>query len=218
MQTTLSNIPEASPRMVAHALVSWAVALAVMAQLWRYSRHALRLRTFHLLTAPRGAESHAVLCTDVPGLAAGTIPARLGGSALAKLVPSGVMRRARAQAAALEASSGAAQVDAGTGGWRAPDRWAQAAAGVAAAGGGQGAVEDMVEAEFQAIYGEDFDSVSPSGALLAVLRACEGRPRGASLTLSAPSHTRTQPQQQQQQPQQQQQQPQQQPPETRRKR
>lgn len=52
----------------------------------RYNKEALRLRIFYLLNQPPGAESHTILCQDVPGVAWGTIPNRADGTLL-KIIP-----------------------------------------------------------------------------------------------------------------------------------
>ncbi len=121
-KTTMANIPPGSSRLYAHAVVMWAVTAAACALMWRYCQTALRLRMLHLLTAPAGTESHTVLVTDVPGIAAGTVPDRLDGTAL-KLLPAKTKERAFAQVAraraALFASEGAAADAAERGGGKA---------------------------------------------------------------------------------------------------
>ncbi len=54
----------------------------------RYNKEALRLRIYYLLNQPPGAESHTILCTDVPGVVWGTIPNRADGTLL-KVIPKG---------------------------------------------------------------------------------------------------------------------------------
>ena len=72
-RTTLANVPPGSPRLFAHALVTWLVSLYALRLLWRYHREALALRIQHLVAAPQGAESHTILLTDIPGVSFGTV-------------------------------------------------------------------------------------------------------------------------------------------------
>lgn len=92
-KTTMANIPAGSDSLYAHALITWLVTAVCMWQFWRYCGEMLRLRLFYLLHTPRGAQSHSVLCTDIPGVAYGTIPQRLDGTVL-KLVPKSVKDKA----------------------------------------------------------------------------------------------------------------------------
>lgn len=162
------------------------MTFVVFLQLWRYCKEALRLRQFYLLNTPKGAESHTIMCTDIPGVAFGTIPQRLDGTLL-KMVPKSVKSKAFAQVEALgetaaavadapvdadvaasnaeaagDISSLATQVDAKTGRWEMPDRWNEAVTAIKAKGGspkdGQN-VEAMVADEFQKVYKDDFKQV-----------------------------------------------------------
>lgn len=85
-KTTLANIENGSPRLYAYVVLTYVVSAFTMWQLWRYCKEALRLRMYYLLRTPKGAQSHTVLCTDIPGIAYGTIPNRLDGTLL-KFVP-----------------------------------------------------------------------------------------------------------------------------------
>jgi hypothetical protein len=105
-KTTMSNIAARSSLLYAHAVVAWAVTAYSLWIFWRYCRVALRLRMFHLLNAPAGGESHAVLVTDVPGVAAGTVPARLDATLL-RLVPRSVKARAYGQLGKLRGKTAA---------------------------------------------------------------------------------------------------------------
>ena len=98
---TLSNVPARSPKLYAHAIITWVVTIIVFVQLWRYCREALRLRMFYLLNTPRGSESHTVLVTDIPAVAVGTIPNRLDGTLL-KFVPKSIKDQAFKQVAELD--------------------------------------------------------------------------------------------------------------------
>lgn len=176
-KTTLSNIPARSIKLVAHAIIGWVVTFVVFFQLWRYCKVALRLRLLHLLTTPKGAETHTILCTDIPGIAYGTIPNRLDGTLL-KFVPRSVKKKAFAQVEALGGTrsgktgeppscAGISDVDGGNssrdGSWEIPDRWSEAVDRVKAAGGttpaNGTAVESMVSDEFRKVYQSDFNQV-----------------------------------------------------------
>jgi hypothetical protein len=174
-QTTLSNIEPSSADLVAHAVVAWAITFVILFQLWRYCKEALRLRMYHLLNAPRGAESHSILTTDIPAIAQGTIPNRLDGTLL-KFVPKAIKKQAFAQVAAIAAApSGKLNVgdrnkstdDVATAGdtqarFEAPDRWKMAIRSIRDAGGDPtdgAAVGAMVEREFRDVYHEDFVAV-----------------------------------------------------------
>lgn len=99
-KTTLSNVPQSSPKLIGHAIIAWAITFVLFVQLWRYSKEALRLRLFYLLNVPRGTESHTIMCTDIPGVAFGTIPNRLDGTLL-KFVPGSMKKKALKQVEAL---------------------------------------------------------------------------------------------------------------------
>lgn len=103
-KTTMANVQPRSSRLYAHALMTWLISFVAMWQFWRYSKVALRMRMLHLLTAPRGVETHTVLCTDVPGVNHGTIPDRLDGTLL-RLVPNSIKKQAMSQANKLKAKS-----------------------------------------------------------------------------------------------------------------
>uniref|UniRef100_A0AAD5H1R9 ERD4-related membrane protein n=1 Tax=Chlorella ohadii TaxID=2649997 RepID=A0AAD5H1R9_9CHLO len=92
-KTTISNIPSRDPALWAHAVITWAVTFVVYWWLWKYNKEALRLRIFHLLNQPAGAESHTVLLQDVPGVAYGTIPNRADGTLL-KIIPKSIKQKA----------------------------------------------------------------------------------------------------------------------------
>lgn len=50
------------------------------------SPHPSRMRLWHLLHSPPGAESHTVLLTDIPGIHYGTLPHRID-TTLLRLLP-----------------------------------------------------------------------------------------------------------------------------------
>ena len=172
-KTTLSNVPQRSTKMIAHAIFTWVVTFFVFFQLWRYCKEALRLRMFYLLNSPRGAESHSVLCTDIPAVAYGTIPNRLDGTLL-KVVPAAIKDKAFAEVNAINAptpeslvkvvadadaiaaaeglSTLATDVDEATGRWEVPNRWQNGIDGTQS----QGSVKGMVDKEFKDVYQSDF--------------------------------------------------------------
>ena len=172
-KTTMTNVPSKSSRLYAHAIIAWAVTIAVLYQLRRYCKIALNLRLYHLQNSPLGAESHSVLCLDIPGIATGTMPERLGGSTISKLIPKSVMDKATAQVNGLaKAASGKAKkmsmsdnpvfVDAsddvaevGEMEDSVPDRWEEAAAKVR----GNMTVEELVDLEFRTLYQDNFSHV-----------------------------------------------------------
>jgi len=103
-KTTMANMPARSSRLYAHAVLAWVVTAIALWRIWAMCRTALRLRQYHLLTVPPGAETHSVLVTDIPGIPYGTIIDRLAGSFLMKLVPQKVKNKAAAKVAALKRS------------------------------------------------------------------------------------------------------------------
>jgi hypothetical protein len=177
-KTTLANIPPRDTKLIAHAIITWAVTFLVFLQLWRYCKEALRLRMYYLLNSPRGAESHTVLVTDIPAIKYGTIPDRLDGTLL-KFVPKAAKDAAFAKVAMLDpdnltaavegkvakptttstgpslaksASTLATTIDEATGRWEVPDRWVEGVDGVK----NKGSVEGMVESEFTKVYQSDY--------------------------------------------------------------
>lgn len=112
-KTSLSNVPSRDARLYAYSIMAYVVTFICFWLWWRYNLEALRLRTFYLLHSPAGAETLTVLVTDVPGVAHGMIPQRLGGSFLMKLLPKAVKQAAfkrllQAQAAAGQTEEAAA--------------------------------------------------------------------------------------------------------------
>ena len=129
---------------------------------------ALRLRIYHLLQAPMGAETHSILVTDIPGVPRGLIFDRLSGPLL-KLVPKKIKQSAASQLNSdkmdPESENPSSNVDeANPGGgssevkemaklskWVPPDRWMEAKTAISSAGG----VHNMVQDEFSEVYGKD---------------------------------------------------------------
>eukprot|EP00887_Chlorella_sp_A99_P001230 scaffold14.g1230.t1 len=91
-KTTMANIAPGSPRLYAHAVITWLVSLHVLRLLWRYNKRALHLRIQHLLSAPPGAQSHTVLLSDIPGVEYGTLLHRCDNTLL-RFLPKSVKRR-----------------------------------------------------------------------------------------------------------------------------
>ena len=134
---------------------------------------ALRLRIYHLLQAPTGAETHTVLVTDIPGVPRGTIFDRLSGPLL-KLVPKKIKQSAASRLESLKEtvvhisqsattlptvdeselslSGGGSEVKemAKLSEWVPPDRWMEAKTAISSAGG----VHNMVQDEFSKVYGK----------------------------------------------------------------
>ena len=164
----MANIPEKSDKLYAHAIITWLVTFIAMWQFWRYSRTALRLRIYHLLNSPLGAETHTVLVTDVPGVPRGTIFDRLSGPWL-KLVPqkvkkaaldqlnaakdvvSGSDKKIEAQSSKLESETmkSAGGIDT-LSEWSPPDRWQEALEEIKATG----SVVSMIKKMFVGVYGD----------------------------------------------------------------
>ena len=74
---TMSNVSPGSKTLLVHAAAAWAVTLYAFRLLWSYCTLAVSLRIRHLTTTPRGAETHSILVTDVPGVEAGSFARRL---------------------------------------------------------------------------------------------------------------------------------------------
>lgn len=179
-KTTLSNIPESSPKMVAHAVICWVICLFIFFQLWRYSKVALRLRMFYLLNTPKGAESHTVLVTDIPGVDVGTDKdgkkkKKKGKKEDSEEEDAAQKKKEDAAAAAAGTAKGTAGTAAGSEevvtveelttlnsiaagdadspeDFKLPDRWALAVAGIK----GTGSVHGMVDAEFKKVFEKEF--------------------------------------------------------------
>lgn len=80
--TTTANLPAGSPRFYAHAVAAWLITLLALRLLWHFQRAALRLRLQHLVSAPKGAQSHTVIVRDIPGIEFGTIAHRTDSTVL----------------------------------------------------------------------------------------------------------------------------------------
>ena len=74
---TLSNVSRGSKTLLVHAAAAWAITCYAFRLLWSYCTLAVSLRIRHLTTTPRGAETHSILVTDVPGVEAGSFARRL---------------------------------------------------------------------------------------------------------------------------------------------
>ena len=75
-----------SPTLWVHAVTAWVVTAATLFLLSKFSREAVALRLRYLSTAPKGAETHSILVTDVPGVAGGTIAHRVDKTLLAAVL------------------------------------------------------------------------------------------------------------------------------------
>jgi hypothetical protein len=154
---TLSNLPEGSLKLLAPALAAWAMTAVVLLQLWRYSRAALRLRLHHFLAAPAGEQSHTVLVTDIPSIAAGRVSDRVPAKAASLARSASGAGAAALNAAGAEAEGGVAADGSSARGAQVPsppDRWAEAAAALAAAAGAPAERADaLVAGAFAEIFG-----------------------------------------------------------------
>lgn len=86
---TMSNVPRRSKTLLVHAAAAWAITCYAFRLLWSYCTLAVSLRIRHLTTTPRGAETHSILVTDVPGVDAGSFARRLDETVF-RLLPSPV--------------------------------------------------------------------------------------------------------------------------------
>lgn len=149
-KTTISNIANKSSRLIAHAIIAWVVTIVVLVLLWQTCKEGLRLRIFYLLNVPPGAESHSILCTDIPGMVSAT-------TSEPKPQNRSLSKNRSASKSAIEAaatlSSMATPVDETTGRWEIQDRWAQAVRAIQDFGG---SMDAMVDSEFKRIYGPDY--------------------------------------------------------------
>ncbi|KAK9809699.1 hypothetical protein WJX73_006828 [Symbiochloris irregularis] len=68
---TMSNIGRKSSLLWLHAVATWIISLYAFWMLRRYSRKAMALHLQHFGLVQKGAESHSVLVTDIPGIESG---------------------------------------------------------------------------------------------------------------------------------------------------
>lgn len=64
-KTTMTNIPEKSNYLYAHAIVTWAVTFLVLWRLKVYCKQALNLRLL-FFNESGGVQTRSILCTDIP--------------------------------------------------------------------------------------------------------------------------------------------------------
>jgi hypothetical protein len=157
-KVTIANVRDHSPTLWVHAVTAWVVTAATLFLLSKFSKEAVALRLRYLSTAPKGAETHSILVTDVPGVAGGTIAHRVDKTLLAAVPEAqrvkvrGLASRAGGLATkTFDAAASAAGVD--TSGTGAPsslevDPWGKAAAFL----GAGGTPESLVEKEFGELY------------------------------------------------------------------
>lgn len=103
-KTTISNLAARDPKLWAHAVIAYLVTLFAYWHWWRASKDALRLRSHYLMAAPPGAESHTVLCQDIPGVEYGLLLNRLDGTLL-RFVPKSAKQAASRQLALARAAA-----------------------------------------------------------------------------------------------------------------
>eukprot|EP01025_Chloroclados_australasicus_P044560 TRINITY_DN4839_c0_g1_i1.p1 TRINITY_DN4839_c0_g1~~TRINITY_DN4839_c0_g1_i1.p1 ORF type:complete len:864 (-),score=85.35 TRINITY_DN4839_c0_g1_i1:389-2929(-) len=69
---SLTNVPAGSTLLWGHLVIVYVVSIVTYALLSKYHKHSVLLRFSYLASASPGAESHAVLTTDIPGIQHGT--------------------------------------------------------------------------------------------------------------------------------------------------
>ena len=84
-KATMANVKDWSPTLWVHAASVWAVTLATLWLLRKFSREAVALRLRYLTSTPPGAETHSILVTDIPGIETGTLTSKLDKSVLRAL-------------------------------------------------------------------------------------------------------------------------------------
>ena len=173
-KATLANVRDRSPTLWVHALTAWVVSAATLALLAKFSREAVSLRLRYLSTAPKGAETHSVLVTDVPGVAGGTVMHKVDSTVFKALPASqrakvkGLVSRA-SELAASRFDKAASAVGVDTRGSSLPsslevDPWGKAAAFLKEGG----TPEALVEKEFGELFPQEVAHVQ-------VRREKEGR-------------------------------------------
>lgn len=86
-KVSMSNIKPGSPLLWVHVLAVYFATIVTLKLLAQYHHRAVKKRIEYLSTTDRGAESHTVLVSDIPGVKFGTMLARLMGSPLFKYLP-----------------------------------------------------------------------------------------------------------------------------------
>eukprot|EP01025_Chloroclados_australasicus_P018159 TRINITY_DN1940_c0_g1_i1.p1 TRINITY_DN1940_c0_g1~~TRINITY_DN1940_c0_g1_i1.p1 ORF type:complete len:953 (-),score=103.81 TRINITY_DN1940_c0_g1_i1:1934-4792(-) len=71
-RTSLTNIQLGGNKMWVHLILVYVVSIIVYNMLTKYHKHAVSLRLQYLSRLKRGAESHTVFVTDIPGIQSGT--------------------------------------------------------------------------------------------------------------------------------------------------
>ena len=158
-KTTMTNVPAKSNKLYAHAIMTWFLTILILWRLRVYCQMALNLRIKHFQDCPRGAETHSILCTDIPGVV--TQPPSEDGSAAKK---SWFQRFVDKRMTALSGQKKETtpvtveplldtvdrDIDVIL-----PDRWEEAVTKMSASGQ---SADWLVKHEFQDLYKDDFDT------------------------------------------------------------
>lgn len=107
---TMANVPDRSPTLWVHAASVWAVTLATLWLLRKFSREAVALRLRYLTSTPPGAETHSILVTDIPGIDTGTLTSTLDRTVL-RALPEGSRKGVRDLLAGEGSGSGRAAAE-----------------------------------------------------------------------------------------------------------
>lgn len=148
-KTTISNIPSRSSKLIAHSILTWVVTIIVLLMCWEASCDALRLRIMYLFNTPKGAETHTVLCTDIPGIHYGIALTKATSGFLSGLKAS--FFKVANKIRLLLNDDSAINVDT----FAAPNRWEVAVKEMERLG----SAGAMVESEFSKIYKNDLSAV-----------------------------------------------------------
>lgn len=90
---SMSNVEPGSSLLWVHVVAVYFATIVTLKLLAHYHQRAVKKRIEYLSTTDRGAESHTVLVSDIPGLKFGTMLARLMGSPLFKYLPKKVQAK-----------------------------------------------------------------------------------------------------------------------------
>lgn len=158
-KTTMTNIPTQSNKLYAHAIMTWVLSILVLWRLRVYCRKALNLRIKHFQDCPPGAETHSILCTDIPGVVSQP-PLEDGSVSKQSWFQKFINKRVGARNNVRKESTPVTveplldtvdrDIDVIL-----PDRWEEA---VLKMGGSGQTAEWLVKEEFQGLYKEEFES------------------------------------------------------------
>ncbi|KAI8112616.1 hypothetical protein M9434_003937 [Picochlorum sp. BPE23] len=159
-KTTMTNVPTKSDKLYAHAIMTWFLTILVLWRLRVYCQKALNLRIKHFQDCPRGAETHSILCTDIPGVVSQP-PSEDGAAPKESWFQKFIDKRMNAKHGKRKESTLATvepllnsvvdkDIDVIL-----PDRWEEAVTKMGASGK---SAEWLVKEEFQDLYKDDFES------------------------------------------------------------